>query len=60
MISLCFAVLAPGWMSRPLSNECGADVSDRPRVQACPDCGSLFCSARCFREHRYHAHPSRR
>jgi DNA-directed RNA polymerase subunit RPC12/RpoP len=40
--------------------ECGVDVSQRPRIQTCPDCGSLFCSARCFREHRYHAHPSRR
>jgi lysine biosynthesis protein LysW len=39
--------------------ECGMDVSQRPRVQTCPDCGSLFCSARCYREHSYHAHPSR-
>ena len=22
----------------------------------CPDCGSLFCSARCFRDHTYYAH----
>jgi DNA-directed RNA polymerase subunit RPC12/RpoP len=40
--------------------ECGADVTQRPRLQTCPDCGSLFCSAKCYREHRYHAHPSRR
>jgi DNA-directed RNA polymerase subunit RPC12/RpoP len=40
--------------------ECGKDVSDRTRIQACPDCGSLLCCAMCFREHRYHAHPSRR
>ena len=39
--------------------ECGIDVSQRQRLQTCPDCGSLFCSARCYREHRYHAHPSR-
>jgi DNA-directed RNA polymerase subunit RPC12/RpoP len=38
--------------------ECGAEVTDRPRVLTCPDCGSLFCSAMCFREHRRHAHPS--
>ena len=37
--------------------ECGMDISERPRVQTCPDCGSLFCSAACYREHRYHAHP---
>lgn len=40
--------------------ECGVDVTERSRVQTCPACGSLFCSARCFREHNYHAHPSRR
>ncbi len=40
--------------------ECGKDVTERPRVQTCPDCGSLFCSAGCFREHHYHAHSSRR
>jgi DNA-directed RNA polymerase subunit RPC12/RpoP len=40
--------------------ECGVEVTQRPRVQTCPDCGSLFCSARCYREHGYHAHPSRR
>lgn len=37
--------------------ECGVDVTRRQRVQTCPDCGSTFCSARCYREHRYHAHP---
>lgn len=40
--------------------ECGRDITDRPRVQTCPDCGSLFCSAMCFREHQHHAHSSRR
>jgi DNA-directed RNA polymerase subunit RPC12/RpoP len=40
--------------------ECGKDVTDRPRIHVCPDCGSLFCSAMCYREHRFHAHPSRR
>jgi DNA-directed RNA polymerase subunit RPC12/RpoP len=39
--------------------ECGADVTQRSRIQTCPDCGSLFCSARCFREHHYHAHSPR-
>jgi DNA-directed RNA polymerase subunit RPC12/RpoP len=40
--------------------ECGRDITERPRVQTCPDCGSLFCSAMCYREHHYHAHSSRR
>jgi DNA-directed RNA polymerase subunit RPC12/RpoP len=40
--------------------ECGVDVTDRERVHTCPDCGSTFCSAMCIREHRYHAHSSRR
>jgi DNA-directed RNA polymerase subunit RPC12/RpoP len=40
--------------------ECGVDVTRRPRIQTCPDCGSLFCSARCYRDHRHHAHSSRR
>ena len=39
--------------------ECGVDVTERKRIQTCPDCGSLFCSARCFRDHRSHAHSSR-
>lgn len=39
--------------------ECGIDVSGRRRTQQCPDCGSIFCSAGCYREHRHHAHPSR-
>jgi DNA-directed RNA polymerase subunit RPC12/RpoP len=39
--------------------ECGADVTQRSRIQTCPDCGSLFCSARCFRDHHYHAHSPR-
>jgi lysine biosynthesis protein LysW len=37
--------------------ECGTDLTQRPRVPTCPDCGSLFCSASCYRQHRYHAHP---
>jgi DNA-directed RNA polymerase subunit RPC12/RpoP len=40
--------------------ECGKDVTERPRIQTCPDCSSLFCCAMCYREHRYHAHSSRR
>jgi DNA-directed RNA polymerase subunit RPC12/RpoP len=36
--------------------ECGVDITQRPRVQTCPDCGSLFCSARCYRDHCHHAH----
>jgi DNA-directed RNA polymerase subunit RPC12/RpoP len=40
--------------------ECGVDLARRGRVHTCPDCGSLLCSASCFREHRYHAHPPRR
>ena len=39
--------------------ECGVDVTERKRIQTCPDCGSLFCSARCFRDHRSHSHSSR-
>ncbi|HZT82206.1 MAG TPA: hypothetical protein VFA26_18405 [Gemmataceae bacterium] len=39
--------------------ECGLDITRRARVFTCPDCGSLFCSAGCYREHRYHAHPGR-
>jgi DNA-directed RNA polymerase subunit RPC12/RpoP len=51
---------APAPARREFCLECGVDVSRRPRIQTCPDCGSLFCSARCFRDHRHHAHPSRR
>jgi DNA-directed RNA polymerase subunit RPC12/RpoP len=43
--------------------ECGVDVTNRGRVQTCPDCGSIFCSASCYREHNHHAHakkPKRR
>jgi DNA-directed RNA polymerase subunit RPC12/RpoP len=40
--------------------ECGIDITQRARVQTCPDCGSLFCSAGCYREHRHHAHSRRR
>lgn len=36
--------------------ECGADLTERQRVQTCADCGSLLCSANCQREHRHHAH----
>lgn len=38
--------------------ECGADISQRARVQTCPDCGTAFCSSRCYRQHRYYAHNS--
>ncbi len=37
--------------------ECGVEVTRRERVQTCPDCGSLLCSARCYRDHCSHAHP---
>lgn len=40
--------------------ECGANITGRSRVQTCSDCGSLFCSAACYREHRYYAHSRRR
>jgi DNA-directed RNA polymerase subunit RPC12/RpoP len=36
--------------------ECGTDITRRARVQTCPDCGSLFCSAGCYRDHHKHAH----
>lgn len=36
--------------------ECGVDITQRARVQTCPDCGSLFCSAGCYREHHSQAH----
>jgi DNA-directed RNA polymerase subunit RPC12/RpoP len=39
--------------------ECGVDVTRRSRVQTCPDCGSLFCSAACYREHHHHAHAAK-
>jgi DNA-directed RNA polymerase subunit RPC12/RpoP len=39
--------------------ECGVDLMQQTRVQTCPECGSLFCSARCYREHSYHAHAPR-
>jgi DNA-directed RNA polymerase subunit RPC12/RpoP len=39
--------------------ECGVDVTGQSRVQTCPDCGSVFCSARCYREHNYYAHAPR-
>jgi DNA-directed RNA polymerase subunit RPC12/RpoP len=49
----------PAPVRREYCLECGADVTQRPRIQTCPDCGSLFCSARCYREHHQHAHPAR-
>ena len=30
--------------------ECGKDVTNRTRIQSCPDCGSNFCSALCYRD----------
>jgi hypothetical protein len=40
--------------------ECGVGLARRARVQTCPDCGALFCSAACYREHRYYAHAPKR
>jgi DNA-directed RNA polymerase subunit RPC12/RpoP len=40
--------------------ECGLDLTQQSRVQTCPDCGSVLCSARCFREHHRHAHARKR
>jgi DNA-directed RNA polymerase subunit RPC12/RpoP len=40
--------------------ECGRDVSGWDKLFTCQDCGSLFCSSLCIREHRYHAHERRR
>jgi DNA-directed RNA polymerase subunit RPC12/RpoP len=40
--------------------ECGANITGRSRVQTCSDCGSSFCSAACYREHRYYSHSRRR
>jgi DNA-directed RNA polymerase subunit RPC12/RpoP len=36
--------------------ECGVDLTQHVRVHTCPECGSLLCSARCYREHSDHAH----
>jgi predicted Zn finger-like uncharacterized protein len=51
---------APAPALRESCLECGVDITRRARVLTCPDCGSLFCSAGCYREHSYHAHPWRR
>jgi DNA-directed RNA polymerase subunit RPC12/RpoP len=40
--------------------ECGGDVTGRERLVTCPDCGSAFCSAICYRNHRAYAHGPRR
>lgn len=40
--------------------ECGVGLANRARVQSCPDCTAQLCSAKCYREHRYHAHDKRR
>jgi DNA-directed RNA polymerase subunit RPC12/RpoP len=40
--------------------ECGRDITGRDRLLTCPDCGSLFCSSMCFRDHRTHAHPTQK
>ncbi len=50
---------APAADRREACLECGVDVTGRKRLQTCPDCGSLFCSAQCYRSHRYHSHSSR-
>lgn len=39
--------------------ECARDVTGWDRVFNCPDCGSIFCSSLCIREHRAHAHQGR-
>jgi hypothetical protein len=40
--------------------ECGVNLEQRARVQTCPDCGAVFCSAGCYREHRYYSHAPKR
>ena len=41
--------------------ECGIDISQRQRVQTCPDCSAVLCSSGCYREHRYQTHaPARK
>jgi DNA-directed RNA polymerase subunit RPC12/RpoP len=40
--------------------ECGVDMTRRSRVQTCPDCGSLLCSAACYREHHHQAHAAKK
>jgi predicted Zn finger-like uncharacterized protein len=60
LILTVVAVPEPAPAPREYCLECGVNITKRPRVQTCPDCGSLFCSAMCYREHRYHAHPSSR
>lgn len=39
--------------------ECGRDVTNWTNILTCQDCGSIFCSSGCIREHRYHAHERR-
>jgi DNA-directed RNA polymerase subunit RPC12/RpoP len=51
---------SPPPLPRESCLECGVDVTGRSRVQSCPDCGSLFCSAQCYREHRYHSHDKKK
>jgi DNA-directed RNA polymerase subunit RPC12/RpoP len=46
-------------MRREHCLECGVDLSQQARVHTCPECGSLLCSARCYREHNDHAHAPR-
>jgi DNA-directed RNA polymerase subunit RPC12/RpoP len=36
--------------------ECGQNLAGRDTLLTCPDCGSVLCSSRCFREHRRFAH----
>jgi lipopolysaccharide-induced tumor necrosis factor-alpha factor len=40
--------------------ECGRNVTGRERLLTCPDCGSVFCSSGCFRDHREYAHQTRK
>jgi DNA-directed RNA polymerase subunit RPC12/RpoP len=51
------AALAPSRRDRCL--ECGRDISGWDNTFTCPDCGSVFCSSLCIREHRHHAHERR-
>lgn len=39
--------------------ECGRSVTGWERVFTCQDCGSVFCSSLCIREHRANAHDRR-
>jgi lipopolysaccharide-induced tumor necrosis factor-alpha factor len=40
--------------------ECGRDVTGQDRLLTCPNCGSLFCSSACYRDHQAFAHGNRK